>query len=86
MNQGRRRTTFRPGSRISQSAVRDASPGPQIQTTEGPAAEHRRSTEAQAVAAHASPPGGRAKPLRRWSVAELLAGAVSRPPTGAVAR
>ncbi len=85
MNKGLRRTAFRPGDFISGSAVRDAL-GPQTPRTEAPDSEHHRPAKDAAVAAQASTPRSRVKPLRRWSVAELLAEAVSRPPTGTVAR
>jgi len=44
-----------------------------------------RPTELTAAADDALPGASRPGPLRRWSVAELIARAVVRPPTGGVA-
>ncbi len=73
-----------PAEFSSERAIRNAL-GPQTQTAEAPDAEDHWPPEGTPVAAQASPTG-RAQLLRRWSVAELLAGALTRPPAGGVAR
>ncbi len=80
MNKAIDHTALLPGNFISPGAVH----GPQIQITDPLDAERRRPTEGQGVAAHTSSPSA-VRPLRRWSVAELLAGALARPPAGRVA-
>lgn len=69
---------FVAGDFTSERAVRGAPGGPHTQTTEAPPDEPHRPTESPAVAAQRSAPRSRVGLLRRWSVAELLVGAVSR--------
>jgi len=64
---------------VAENSVPDAL-GPPTQTTAAPDGEPHRPTESPAVAAQRSAPRSRVGLLRRWSVAELLVGAVSRPP------
>jgi hypothetical protein len=79
------RTRFRAGEFISEDAVRGAF---------GRRPRTRPAHPAEAVGAlaanrpiereEASPTAGRPAPLRRWSVAELIARAVAAPPADAV--
>ncbi len=78
-------TTTLPEGVVSESAVRDALRS-RPQTIQASDAQHHRSTESLAVAAEAPLRPSRVQPVRRWSVAELLAGAVRRPPIRGVAR
>ncbi len=84
MNKELDTTTFRPGAFISESAVR------------GALERRTRSLPTQAGGAGSSQPSdtvgdpssrvSRPRRLRRWSVAELIAGALARSPAGEVAR
>lgn len=85
MNTEIRQTAVLAEALIAENSVPDPL-GPPTQTTAAPDGEPHRPTGSSAVAAQRSTPRSRVELLRRWSVAELLVGAVSRPPAASVAR
>ncbi len=85
MNKELDNTAFLAGDFISENAVRGAlERRPRTLPTRVAEAGDRQSTDLSAVE-DASPRTSRARRLRRWSVAELIARAVARSPTGGVA-
>ncbi len=80
MRKKSKRTTFLAGDFISEDAVRGAL-GRRRPTTPAIASEGADSGPAGPATAdgHATPSAGRTVPLRRWSVAELIAGAIAPP-------
>lgn len=86
MNRDPKNTAFAAEDFISENAVRNAL---ERQARSLPASTadggDGLSTELRTAAGDPSPRASRPRRLRRWSVAELIAGAVARPPTGGVA-
>jgi hypothetical protein len=74
------------GDFISENAVRgELDRRSRTLPTDAADATDGRPTKLPTAADEASPRASRSRPLRRWSVAELIARAVVRPPTGGVA-
>ena len=83
MNKELDTTTVRPGAFTPESAVRGAlERRTRSLTTHEASGAGSQPTDA---AGDSSSRGNRPRLLRRWSVAELIAGALARPPAGGVA-
>ncbi len=83
MNKELNATTFRPGAFASESTVRGA-----LERRTRSLSTHEASgrvSQPTDAAGDLSSGGNRPRPLRRWSVAELIAGALARFPAGGVA-
>ncbi len=86
MNKEPENITFLAGDFISETAVRGAlqrRPRTLPTRTDDPRRTHPTNRPSRTDDASAG--GSRSRRLRRWSVAELIAGAVARPPTGGMA-
>ena len=86
MNKELENPTFLSGDFVSEKATRGAF-NRRRRNLPTDAADSRdgRPTELTAASDDAGPRASRPGPLRRWSVGELIARAVVRPPTGGVA-
>jgi hypothetical protein len=83
MNKELDATTFRPGAFTPETAVRGA-----LERRTRSLSNHEASggvSQPTDAAGDSSSRGNRPRLLRRWSVAELIAGALARPPAGGVA-
>ncbi len=86
MNNEGENTTFLAGDFNSENAVRGAlQRRPRDLPTRTDDTRRSHPTDRPAGADDAPAPRSRSGRLRRWSVAELIAGAVTRPPTGGIA-